>query len=536
MNENNIEKNCSEDAYNDCILKGNCSISPTLSSAQAVMIVYLHKLAFYLLELNKLGFNNEKIKQDFIIATALATTTIECDQENINKLVSTVYEDAFQAKELYKTICKNNNINPNILKSKLKLSQRYNINDVIIQAQKYFLELGISLEDKKKRKLDLMIVILKSICIYIMELQELNINIDDYYKSLLIAFGTVEPETISIPEIDEMIQKYVILDNELLNKVFEVKKEKFGKLVKSEVFTGIRPGKAILIAGANIEELELLLKATQDKGVDIYTHGQMIIGHAFENLKIYPHLMGHYGKGIEYALQDFMSFPGVIYLTKFSLHKLQNIYQRKIFTGDIIAPMGLTQIKDNDFEPLIRAALEEEGFEEFIEKENIEMNFKEEEYFEKINELAEKIEKNEIKNIFFIGVSNRMDKQKQYLDKFLNLLNDDDFAISFSYTNNRENVLHYNMDYAFPSVYKTLDILSKKKSISEIKPNILFLRCEPHTIPNLFYMKYIGINDIYFESCSPSFINPILVDSVKEILDLKNYTNPENDLKQMRKD
>lgn len=536
MNNNDFEKNFNDAEYNDCVLKGICSISPILSHMQAVMLIYLRELAFYLLRLNKLGFSNAKIKKDFIEATSLALTNLECSQENINKLVSIVYEDLFQAKELYKTVCKNNNITPDFLKTKLKLSQSYSINNAIMQGKKSFINFSKNFDDKKKKNIDLMLVILKSICMYIIELQELNINIDNYYEELLKVIGIENIDIISSQQLEEMIEKYTILDHELMKEVFIAKKTNFGNFIKTEISSSIRPGKAILVAGANIKELDSILKATQDKGIDVYTHGQMITGHTLEKFKNYPHLAGHYGKGIEHALQDFISFPGVIFLTKFSLHKLQNVYQSNIFTSDTITPAGLTQIANNDFEPLIKAALSTDGFEEFIEKENIKVNFDEEEFFQKINEIAEKIEKNEIKNIFFIGVTNKANAQEDYFRNFLNLIKDNDFVISFSYAINRKNILHFNIDYAFPLVYKTLDIFAQKKSLSDLKPKVLFTRCEPHTIPNLFYMKFKGINDIYFDSCSPNFINPALVDYIKEMLNIKNYTNPENDIKEMTAD
>lgn len=371
------------------------------------------------------------------------------------------------------------------------------------------------------------------------ELQELNVDINAAYKEMLFTFCMMHFSTTSTDELDKIIEKSVILDNELMQKTFEARKAEFGNIEPTEVSFSTRPGKAILVAGANIKELELVLKATQDKGINVYTHGQMIVGHTFPKLKAYPHLVGHYGQGVEHCTSDFSSFPGAVFLTKLAMYQTGHIYRSSIFTSDKIAQHGLITIKNNDFEPLIRAANFAEGFtEEETEgetkaesKESVKVGIIEEQFLKNIHTLASAIETKKIKHLIAIGVSNNTEAQKQYFEKFLELVEDNCFVISASYTNNRENVLFFNLDYVFPFSYKTINILKERNVFADLNITIFYTHCEPHTIPNLFMMKNVGINNIYFGSCPPSLINPALIEYLIEKLNIKHYNNPQEAIK-----
>lgn len=520
--------------YNESGHRGICSISPFLSHVQSVLLVYIKELAFYLYELNLMGYNNEKIKNDFIESFTAFITNFEYTQETFDQVITTLYVSLYQSKEFYKALCQKNGISPKYTKSKLRITQKFTVSEAIRQAKKFFAKASGSLSEEIRQRFDLLIVVLKSIYIYMIELQQLNQNIDDCYKVLLEALWPSDIKTLKIKDVDDMIEKYSKFDHELMKKVYHLRKDLFGDFIETEVCYSTRESKAILVAGANINELESILKATQGKAIDVYTHGQMIAGHIFEKIKSYPHFAGHYGKGLDYTLYDFAYFPGPIFLTKLSQYKIENLCRGNIFTSDTIASEGIIKIKDNDFSSLINAAINEEGFTKSLEAECLRFGFKEEKFFPQVEILADRIEKGEIKNLFTIGVSNKAISQSQYFHEFLSLLKEDDFVISFSYTNYSQNILNINIDYAFPILYQALEIINKKKSLKELNPKILITRCEVHTIPNLFYLKQMGVETMYLWGCSPNLLNPALVVFAQNALNVKKFTTPHQDMQDMR--
>lgn len=517
----------------NCAIYGICSISSALSFMNEVILIYLETLAFYLLELEELGICNKGARKDFIEAFSGLATNIEYNQESLNNLVLELYEDSLHAKETYNVICKEKNIIPKNIKSSIKISKKFNLEDARRQAHQRFVKKNKGFRETQKKMIDALFFILKSICLYLVELQELNIYIDEDYKELLSIFCVMNFCTINTKKLDEIIEKAVKFDNKLMQKVFDARNAAFGNIVPTEVSLSTRPGKAILVAGANMKELELVLKATQDKGIDVYTHGQMIAGHTFPKLKKYQNLVGHYGKGIENCIADFSSFPGAIYLTKLALYEIGQLYHGRIFTSDKLAPRGIITLEDNNFEPLIQSALSAEGFTSHEIKENIKVGFVKEEFIKRVNALADRIEAKKIKNLFAIGISDNSEAQRKYFEKFFELITDDCFVFSASYTSKSKNVTAVNIDYVFPFAYQTINILIQRGIFSDLNTTIFYTHCEPHTIPNLFMMKYAGIKNIYFGSCPPNLMNPALIDALRDKLNIKPYTNAQDDFEQI---
>jgi len=514
--------------HDETSLGGGMVVSHILSSVHAVILIYLEELAFYLVQLDEFGVSNEKIYADLIQAFSELISNVEYKQENINKTISTIYEDLYNTKKFYTTLCKKNDVAPSYLKSTIKISKTYNVADLITQGQKFSVKIANALDDNQKKMLEIMLILLKSICIYIVELQGYKINFEEANKAFITMLSVMNFHALNTKILEEIIQKYTKLDYVLMLKVFDARKAAFGDLAVTEVSTSTRPGKAILVCGSNLKELEMILEATKDRGIDIYTHNRMIEAHVFPKFREYKHLIGYYGKGIQYFLSDF-SFQGAIFLTKLSFHKIEQLYRGRVFTTDTIAEAGVNIIKNYDFEPLIQSALSATGFTEVVEQESIELGIDEKSFMQKVNEVADKIDKKKIKYVFFVGVPNRTEVQKKYMDNFLDLLGDDCFAISFMPAKKRENIFFASLAYTTPLVYLAMNVFMDRKSNEKAKLVVFYTRCEPHTIPSVYNMKDMGIDEIYFTDCLPSFMTPASAEKIKEMMKLKSYTNPKKD-------
>ena len=494
----------------------------------------MRELAIFIIKLKKLGITNEKIKEDIIETTSIGISNVEYHEEHFFALITKLYTEMLNAKELYINVCKRNNMKFNLPKSSLKHPRKLSFSDLIKHGQKNFNLKYTKLDVDQMSLIELFMNIIKSLCVHLVELRMLGFDDEAVYDVLLLTFAL---KTSLIPYIQKFlpkkIQELVSINNRLLRQLHEVKKEKYGEMEPTEISMDTRQGKAILVSGSNLKELELLLEATKDKGVDIYTYGHMLSAHLYPKFKTYPHLVGHFGKNLSNYLMDFTEFPGAIFLTRHSFLNVEKFFQCRIYTTDPVATKGVGIIKNNHFEPLIEATLNSKGFKETTRHEPIKFNLSEKFIVEKINEAAQKIENGKIKHFFTIGISNHTKLQEEYFKKFLDLLDDSCFVMSFSYSNDTDNILRINSNYGFPLTYKALDILTKNMSIEQLDPIILFTRCETHTFSNALYMKQLGINKIYFTDCSPALINPALTKFFRKIFDIKKYTTPERDLKEM---
>jgi len=136
----------------------------------------------------------------------------------------------------------------------------------------------------------------------------------------------------------------------------------YGHPTPTEVPLGHKEGKAILVSGHDLADLEQILLQSEGKGVTVYTHGEMLPTHGYPELKKYPHFHGHYGTAWQNQAKEFAQFPGAILMTTNCIQKPRDSYRDNIFTTGVVGWPGVTHVPGPDFTPVIDKALELEGF------------------------------------------------------------------------------------------------------------------------------------------------------------------------------
>jgi hydroxylamine reductase len=135
-----------------------------------------------------------------------------------------------------------------------------------------------------------------------------------------------------------------------------------GQPVPTQVLMGHKPGKAILVSGHDLRDLQALLEQTAGRGINVYTHGEMLPAHGYPELKKHSHLAGHFGGAWQDQLRDFAAFPGAILMTTNCLMPPREAYVGRLFTSGVVASGDLTHISDRRFDKVIEAALAAPGF------------------------------------------------------------------------------------------------------------------------------------------------------------------------------
>lgn len=496
-----------------------------------IIIIYTRMLFFYLMRLKKMGITNKKIVVNSSKIFSSGLFNMEYTEEQFFKYITALYDYMVQARDLYISMCKKNNLEIESFKIKFKDPKKLSFSYLIKEGQKYFIKNYKNLNTEEMFFVELYMNLLKSLAVRFFELEMFDVY-DEESSNFVISLHSSFKVILSGKIFQEVIKTLVEINNHLLLKLYEIKRKNYGQIEPTKISTSRKSGKAILISGSNLKELELILEATKDRGINVYTHGSMVLAHTYPKFKTYRHLIGHFSEEKGSYLVDFANFPGSIFLTQYSFLNVENFYRGRIYTTDVIASKNVNLIKDNNFEPLIQSALRAEGFTENVENKPIEFNFSEKEFFDKVAEITQKIETGEIKHLFVIGIPSRK-MQTEYFDKFLNLLDSDCFVFSFYYFNKADVILNIGPDYTFSFLYKAFQIITKKIGIDRFNPIILLTRCDIHIFSNLLYLKQIGVEKIYLPDCSPNLVNPAMITFIRRSFDIKNYTNPENDLKDM---
>ena len=184
----------------------------------------------------------------------------------------------------------------------------------------------------------------------------------------------------------------------------EANTSRFGHPEPTQVRMTPRTGKAILVSGHDLGDLEALLQQTESKGINIYTHGEMLPANAYPGLKRFAHLAGNYGGAWQNQQKDFAAFPGAILMTSNCLINPElNGYRDRIFTTGPVGWHGIPHVKAHDFSPVINTALAQPGFTEATPVEFITAGFAHNTVLGVADTLLGMIHKGDVKNIFLIG-------------------------------------------------------------------------------------------------------------------------------------
>ncbi|MGN1125728.1 MAG: hypothetical protein ACI4SM_06025 [Candidatus Gastranaerophilaceae bacterium] len=522
--------------FDSCTAKGICSTDPTITSLQEVIIMYLKQLAFYTLKLKRKGVTNDVIKENILNTFSGLASNTDYSQEQFRNIILTVYENLRQSKILYERICKDNNVNAEKLEQQLKIGKQLNLTEAIKQGEKEFIKKNKLLSSKQRHLYEIMFVLIKNVCINLIQLKSYNKECDDAYYATLQLLNSINYKQVSYEKLKLLIMRFTRVNYKLIKLLANAEEEAFGKPETVTVSFSTRPNKAVLISGSNLKELEDVLKATKNTDIDIYTHGSMIIGHTFPKLRMYPQLIGQFGIGVENCLLDFATFPGAILMTKNSLQNIEYLYRGRLFTTDVNVPKGVTKIENGDFKPFIKSAIDSKGFAKGQNREPLTIGYQDELIQRRVDEVITKINARNIKHLVIIGILNHTSLQKKYFEMLLKILPKNVYAITLSTYVPSRNSFQISSSYDFSIAYRILEDLNKKISKKTFDISVFLTKCDRYAIANMLNLKILGVKNIFLSYCSPMVINPMIINAFKEVFDINMISTPKGDLGFIAKD
>lgn len=518
---------------NECLTKGICSVNPALSSLHEIILLYLKGVSFYVLKLKDFDIIKEDIKDIIIYSLFTIIINAEYNQEQFQEIIIKLYENIQQLKSLYEKICLERNIEIQTIKTYFKYSKNFNITDAIRKGEKYFNKKCQSITPKQKDLLDIMLFLAKGIGINLIELNRLGKFHKEAYYTLLSLLSIEISKDFSEEKFKQKIKEVMDIYASVVGTLFYTKNELYGEIIQTEVSFTTEEGKAILVSGSDFKQLELVLKAVENTQIGVYTHGiEILLSHAFPKLRSHPNLKGHYGAGLESSLIDFATFPGAVLMSKATLQRVEYLYRGRLFTLDPIAPMGIVRIRDNNFEPLIKSALDAKGFINTQKKPPLKIGFSEKEINQKVDNIVDKITKQNIKNIYIVGLLNFPTSNKEYFEKFFEVIPKDSFVISFFCRTDKENVAYFDYIYNYVLFYKILAKINKKISSDKLNINIFLTKCDKYTIVNLLYLKHINIKNVFMCKCPPNLVSPSMIKTLQENFGIKEISQVQKDIQE----
>jgi hydroxylamine reductase len=521
----------------DSCSEGIHAVNTTLSSIQEILVLYLKKLAFYIYRLNKFGVNNLHANKIIIYTLYSIVTDTAFRQDEFNEVIAELYDTIESTKNVYIKTCTELDIKPEYVKSYFKMSRNFTISEAIRKGERYSQKKAEAYTTEQKDFFDIMMTLLKSLSIREIELHRLGTACHDCFYGIISLLNAMNFKEFSIEKAKEDIFNGIKVYYDMTLLLHQTHRELYGEVEPTDVSFSTKPGKAILVSGSDYKKLDDILNATKDLGIDVYSHGiEMLMSHSFKHFKKYPNYHGHYGFGIEASSLDFSTFPGSIIMTKSTIQRIDLLYRGRLFTLDPMAPMGVVKLNEGNLSPLVESAKLAKGFSRGQDRPSVKVGFNEKFVENKIQEICQKIKNKEIRHLFIIGLINFPVANRDYFDKFFDLLPDDCYAISLSCPYEGENIFHLKSFYDYSLFEKILCDLEKFSPLDKLPLSVYTTRCDKHTISHLLYLSYKKIKNIYACKCSDNIIKPSIKQSMQKFYNIKVVSDAETDLKNILKE
>ena len=320
---------------------------------------------------------------------------------------------------------------------------------------------------------------------------------------------------------------------------------RFGHPEITHVRMSPRAGKALLVSGHDLGDLETILKQTAGKGINVYTHGELLPANTYPGLKKYPHLAGNYAGAWQDQQRDFDAFPGAIVMTSNCLINPEiKGYANRLFTAGPVGWEGIPHIADHDFTPAIECALEQPGFAEDAPEETIVAGFARNTVMGVADTLLGMIGKGEVKNLFLIGGCDGARPGRNYFHDLAMATPKDSLVLTLGCGKFRFNREDMGDIGGIPRVldvgqcndaYSAIQIATAVAGALKVGVNDLPLHYaiswfEQKATAVLLSMLHLGIRKIHLGPTLPQFLTPEVLGVLIDKFDIRPTGDAESDL------
>ncbi|MFH1067252.1 MAG: hydroxylamine reductase, partial [bacterium] len=305
-------------------------------------------------------------------------------------------------------------------------------------------------------------------------------------------------------------------------------------------------GKCILVSGHDLRDLGDLLEQTKGKGINIYTHGEMLPCHGYPEMKKHRHLVGNFGGAWQDQREEFDQFPGAILMTTNCLQKPKETYANRLFTSSVVAWPGVSHISDRDFTPVIEAALAAEGFKEDGSGKTITVGFGHHAVLSVADKVIEAVKNGAVKHFFLIGGCDGAKSGRNYYTAFAQAVPKDCIILTLACGKNRFNKLEFGEIGGLPrlldcgqcndtySAIKIAEALAGafKCGINDLPLSFIISWYEQKAVAVLLTLLYLGIKNIRLGPVLPAFATPNMLKILVEKFNIMPITTVQEDLEQ----
>jgi hydroxylamine reductase len=325
--------------------------------------------------------------------------------------------------------------------------------------------------------------------------------------------------------------------------------EHYGHPTPTKVPLGHKKGKAILVSGHDLMDLEEILKQTQGKNINVYTHGEMLPTHGYPELKKYPNFYGHYGTAWFNQQKEFAQFPGAILMTTNCIQRPMESYSKNIFTAGPVGFPGVTHVIGQDFSEVINKAKELPGFQDDVEGKTVLVGFGRNAVLSVAGKVIKSVQDGHIKRFILVGGCDGAKAGRSYYSEFVEKAPKNTIILTLACGKFRffdkelgtiddiPRLLDIGQCNDAYSAVKIAMALADafKVGINDLPLSMVLSWYEQKAVAILLSLLYLGIKDIRVGPSLPAFITPGILNVLVEKFNIMPIKTVDEDLKAIMK-
>lgn len=526
-----------------CTKMGVCGKTPEIAALQDLLIYQIKGISCYAKEIVEKGENVDKSIVTFIENSLFTTLT------NVN------FDADFHVEMLKESQRIKEKVRKQVGKIKNDTDHAtYNLSETKSEMLEDAKKAGIMYDQKLDpdiRSLRQTIIYgLKGISAYGHQARELGYYDDQVDNFYIRALEATTDDTLSVEELIRWTMRTGDMSVAVMKKLDEANTTVYDNPSPHKVNVHIKKGPFIIVSGHDLRDLEMLLEQTEGKGINIYTHGEMIPSHGYPGLKKYPHLVGNFGSAWQNQQKEFDNITGCILMTTNCLMRPRETYKDRIFTTSVVGWDGVKHIpkgKDGkkDFTEIINKALELGGYEEDQEPHEILVGFGHNATLSNAETIVNAVKDGKIRHFFLIGGCDGARPGRSYYTEFAKMVPDDCIILTLACGKYRFNKLEFGEVAGLPRLldvgqcndaYSAVRIATALADafgtdVNGLPLSLIISWYEQKAVADLLALLSLGIKGIFLGPTLPAFLSPNVLQYLVDTFNLRLISTPEDDLK-----
>jgi len=522
-----------------CTTFGVCGKSPEVATLQDLLIYTLRGLSQLALEARKAGIKDEKT--DLFIAEAMfaTLTNVNFDPQSI----TTYLNKAVNLRESLRAKVKTAGGKTDFPAA--KLTPEKNQENLIKQGRQFGIHADPTLNPDLRGLHWLLTYGIKGVSAYAYHAARLGKKDPKVFEFIQQGLAAPLDKSLGVNDFVGLALKCGEINIRAMELLDAGNTETYGHPMPTKVPLGAKKGKAILVSGHDLQDLEAVLKQTQGKDITVYTHGEMLPAHGYPKLKQYPHFYGHYGTAWQNQQREFAAFPGAILMTTNCLQKPAETYKANVFTSGPVSWPGVPHIDGEDFSPLIQKALALPGFPEDTEAKTVTVGFARNTVLSAAGAVVDAVKKGHIRHFFLVGGCDGAKPGRSYYTEFVEKAPKDTVVLTLACGKFK----FFDKDLGeIDGIPRLLDIgqcndaysavviaqaLAKTFGVglNELPLSLILSWYEQKAVAILLSLLYLGVKNIRLGPSLPAFITPNVLKVLVDNFNIMPIKTVDEDLK-----